>query len=268
MITSGWNGEPYFQTNACEFLESPNEPEKIKHDLTLAHPPRIPQSVSASGTLCERPFWWIFKEIGLRVVKLIAGLIQFEPCSQKSNSVVRQSKIHSQIGQLSMYDSVSCRIQRFWKNHTVATEAHMDQKISMYDTHHQRISELVHIVCWKNLHPSCTCTLLRLFSNIFFLRGCLVRELRSYLRPLVQVQGPGVGQVVSWHGETLIRQCPCCTHRPTFGGHPFANYSLWFFTGYRVSTHDPSWPIPKEQLHASRWEVWTSISWFMLPLWS
>jgi hypothetical protein len=102
----------------------------------------------------------------------------------------------------------------------------------------------------------------------FFLRGCLVRELRSYLRPLVQVQGPGVGQVVSWHGETLIRQCPCCTHRPTFGGHPFANYSLWFFTGYRVSTHDPSWPIPKEQLHASRWEVWTSISWFMLPLWS
>ena len=84
----------------------------------------------------------------------------------------------------------------------------------------------------------------------FFLRGCLVRELRSYLRPLVQVQGPGVGQVVSWHGETLIRQCPCCT--------PIG----------QLSTHDPSWPIPKEQLHASRWEVWTSISWFMLPLWS
>ena len=78
-----------------------------------------------------------FQGIGLRVVKFIADLIQFEPCSQKSNSVVRQSKIHSQIGQLSMYDSVSCRIQRLWKDHTVATEAHMDQKISMYDTHHR-----------------------------------------------------------------------------------------------------------------------------------
>lgn len=47
----------------------------------------------------------------------------------------------------------------------------------------------------------------------FFLRGCLVRELRSYLRPLVQVQGPGVGQVVSWHGETLTR--PMTHHDPS-----------------------------------------------------
>lgn len=78
----------------------------------------------------------------------------------------------------------------------------------------------------------------------FFLCGCLVRELRSYLRPLVQVQGLGVSQVVSSHGETLTRQCPCCTPIGHISGAihlPTIVYDSSRGTGFRPMTHhDPS----------------------------